>query len=173
MIRKIQRVAATLMILAACGVAYGAEKMAPKPMPRIEIKGLAVGMTEEEVATASRAQGEFTVGAVASKYSHSDVSLKFFEGRLDTLYFFFAPAGFSDVLAAVKSKFPAIKCSESKTQNRMGAQFLQVECELKQAGASLSIRRLAGDIETSSLSLISDRFVQELMDKNKKKSTDI
>jgi hypothetical protein len=127
----------------------------------IEIKGIHIGMTEKEVTEKIGNVDEFTIAGVKSKHYNIPLSLHYHDGKLDSLDFFFTPEGFGAVLEAVKSKYPSLKCENSTVWNAMGASFQQMECMLEDSETYLRISRFTSSIDTSSLSLISQRWIDE------------
>ncbi len=139
----------------------------------IEIKGLRLGMTESEVEKkiGPLPLKEFTIAGVPSKYS--TVDLNFHKNKLDSFMFFFDADAFEDVLQAVKSKYPALKCVGSTVSNAMGASFKQVDCKLRNQLGTLSLSRFVSDINTSVLTLASHRQSQEWVNESKAKQRDL
>jgi hypothetical protein len=146
---------------------------APAFSQSVEIKGLSVGMTKAEVQDLFPTWKGFTVAGVPSKYPSVSVLPKYHEDRLDQLMFFFNPDSFATVLDAVKSKYPNLKCVDSKVGNAMGAQFSQVECTMGDSSSVLQLTRFVGDINTSGLSLLSRRSLAEDLEKAKQTKKDI
>ncbi|MDO8946903.1 MAG: hypothetical protein Q7U88_07055 [Desulfocapsaceae bacterium] len=138
----------------------------------IEIKGLSLGMSKEKFDKdiGTNSMKNFTIAGVKSMYS---LRPEFFENNLDAFNFFFDAGKFDDVLSAVTSKYSDIKCEESELSNAMGAHFKQVECELKGNVGTLRIVRFVGDVNTSLLSLWSDRYLKDFTAKRKEKQKDI
>jgi hypothetical protein len=124
--------------------------------PALEIKGLKIGMTEKEAY--DKSIYGFTIGGVSPK---NPIDLKYHDGKLDRLSFVFTPEGFNAVLEAVKSKYPSLKCNNSSVSNAMGASFQQMICMLESPEATLIIRRFTTSIDTSTLTLTSQRFFDE------------
>ncbi len=141
----------------------------------IEIKGLKLGMSKADVESKfgeiskSGFIYEFTIGGIEGKY----LKLKFHEDKLDDIYFSFNSDGFEAVRGAVASKYPALKCKNSTVENRMGASFVQVECNLNSDNAMFSLTRISGDIKTSMLTLGTRRALDEFIEKQKQKQGDI
>jgi len=142
----------------------------------IEIKGLKIGMTKEEIErnVGKLPLNNITIAGVRGKYDDSGpVIIKFYEGKLDVFMFSFDPRYFDDILEAVKNKYPTIGCDNSVVTNAMGASFNQVSCRLKDQSGSLSLSKFSNNINTSTLSLISDRWIKETADKQKEKRKDL
>jgi hypothetical protein len=140
---------------------------------KIEIKGLRLGMTNAEVEAkvGPLPLTNFTVAGASSKYT--DASPEFYEGKLDSFSFYFNAEQFDDVLGAVKSKYPALRCVKSKVANAMGASFTQVNCQLRDTKGALHLTRFVNDISTSSLTLTSDRRIKEWVKEEKSRQNDL
>lgn len=139
----------------------------------IDIKGIHIGMTETELSKKYPSWDGFTVGGTPSKHQDLPVTLSFYEGRLDNFAFFFDPDGFDNVLAAVKKKFPNIFCLTSSVSNAMGASFSQVTCMMRDSTSHLYLSRYVSDIQTSVLSLASERSMKESDKTQREKQKDI
>ena len=139
----------------------------------IDIKGLSIGMSKTDVEQKFPNWNGFTIADVSSKYQHSPLNVSYFDGKLDSLLFFFDSNSFTTVLDAVKQKYPSISCKESQVGNPMGAKFTQIECTTTDQLSILQLRRFVSDIRTSSLSLISKRKMEEYAEKEKNKKKDI
>jgi hypothetical protein len=139
----------------------------------IEIKGIHLGMTKEEWKKKFNWAGaiDFSIAGIPGK---SPVVPCFYNDKLDEFYFRFDSKEFDNVLRSVKSKYPRLKCSESIVSNAMGASFNQVVCHLAGKSGNLEIRRFSGgDLETSSLLIISNRKFNEFLAEEKRKQGDI
>jgi hypothetical protein len=157
----------TALIVAQLGSVNAAETKA------IDIKGVRIGMSEEEVTAQIGKLDDFTIAGVKGKYSSAPVSLEYHDSKLDSLMFFFDSEDFSAVLSAVKMKFPSIKCSTSTLSNAIGARFEQIDCEISDGRGLLSLSRYVDDIQTSVLSLMSRRRLNEELAKQSQKNGDI
>lgn len=167
--------AIVLTLAAGHSISAPAKKLPVQPeLQEIELKGIKLGMGFNAVADAiNNAGGALTIGGVGMKggvrpnaeYDDSD--------RMTSLYFSFTPDQFDDVIGAVKSKYPATKCSDSQIQTRMGASFTQTECRLSSVTGLMSIVRYSGSIDTGSLMLVSRSAIKEQSEKSKKKESDI
>lgn len=163
---------------------------APYSPSELEIKGIKIGMTEHDAnyakidsqmkAIQSASERErvaglgFTIGGVRSKNDMlNDVDFTFRDEKLVMLTFIFKPDGFDMVIEAVKSKYPMLQCNESIVSNAMGASFHQIDCEVNDSkGNTLLITKFDGNIETSSLHLFSQRYLDELKKKRNDKKQD-
>ena len=139
----------------------------------IEIKGLRVGMTKAEVQEKFPTWKDFTIAGVRSKFEHLPVTIKYREDQLDQLMFIFSSASFQPVLAAVKEKYPGIKCETSQVGNSIGATFEQIHCSMEDQDSVLQLSRYLSDVRTSMLTLVSKRWLDEQADKAKQKKKDI
>ncbi|KQV60126.1 hypothetical protein ASC95_01215 [Pelomonas sp. Root1217] len=145
---------------------------APLKGEPIAIKGMFIGMTTAEFIALPKS--EPTIGGVMSTQGYQDpFNLDWNEGRLEGLLFFFKAENFDAVLGAVKGKYPKLQCTTSQIENRMGGKFQQVTCNLRQAGASLMIKRFTGDIETSALGLHSEGALLRRAKATKARESDI
>jgi len=139
----------------------------------LDIKGVRIGMTEAEVNERIGNAREFTIGGVTSKNPDRPVGLKYHEGKLDYLAFYFDAKDFSRVQEAVKDKYPSIDCSSSTVTNAMGAKFEQVTCLIADSESSLGLRRFSLDIRTSSIILTSKRLFDEMSKRRAETKKDI
>jgi hypothetical protein len=139
----------------------------------IDIKGLYVGMPKDEVLQKYPTWNGFTVAGVTSKYPQTPVRADYVDDRLDSLWFAFDPASFSIVLAAVKDKYPGIACEQDIVSNAMGAKFEQNTCMLSDELSILRLVRYAGDLRTASLTLVSKRRLNQIIEQRKAQKKDI
>ncbi|MGZ8954434.1 MAG: hypothetical protein ACXW0Q_07125 [Methylovulum sp.] len=140
----------------------------------IEIKDISIGMTEKEVANKIGKIEEFTIAGVNPKRSSAPLTLYYYEGKLDGIYFFFESIEFDTVLEAVKNKYPSLKCVESTTNNAMGMSFNETECTLKDSeSTTLTMLRRDENISTSSLIIVSKRNLAEWNERQNNKKNDI
>ncbi|MCK9636860.1 MAG: hypothetical protein M0R41_11350 [Methylobacter tundripaludum] len=155
----------------------------------LEIKGIKIGMTEHDAnyakidsqmkaiqSASERVAGlGFTIGGVRSKNDMlNDVDFTFRDEKLVMLTFIFKPDGFDRVIEAVKSKYPMLVCNESIVSNAMGASFHQIDCGVNDSqGNTLLITKFDDNIETSSLHLFSQRYLDEQEKKRSDKKKDI
>jgi hypothetical protein len=135
----------------------------------IEIKGLRLGMTKQEV---QKKIGRlpvlnFTIAGVEG--IDGPFSPEFYQGKLDSFVFLFDPRDFDEVLSAVKGKYPALTCENSTVTNAMNARFTQTQCNLRDKQGALQLSRYVLNISTSALSLVSDRHIKDSLDKQDKK----
>jgi ABC-type amino acid transport substrate-binding protein len=139
----------------------------------LEIKGLRIGMSKEEVTEKHPNWTGFTVAGARAKYAALPVMVKYHENRLDQLMFFFTPDAFDVLLTAFKEKYPALACKSSSIGNAMGATYEQVQCSLSDSDSVLQVRKYVNDSRTSLLSLHSKRFVEEETKKQREQKKDI
>jgi len=136
----------------------------------IEIKGVRLGMTKAEFK--SLRLDDFSVGGVRGKNGNG-VKTQFRAGQLDLFMFFTESSDFGDLLTAVKTKYPALKCNNSSIQNKLGASFEQTECKLNYANGELVLIKYISSLDTSVLSLISKELTAELDNNSKSNAGDI
>lgn len=79
-----------------------------------------------------------------------------------SIYVTFAADQFAKVRAALESKYPTLRCENSVVQNRAGASFDQVSCEMKQGGNYLQLEKRSSKVDSSALSVISAEQFKEL-----------
>jgi len=170
------KIAVSLFMVLMVSAVIFTETLFSQDIKAIEIKGLRIGMTKEEIeSTVGKLPlNNLTIAGVRGKDDDSTpVIIKFHEGVLDLFMFRFDPGYFDDILGAVKTKYPTIRCENSTVTNAMGASFKQVDCKLKDQSGSLSLIKFGSDIMTSRLSLISDRWFKETAGKQKEKQKDL
>lgn len=134
-------IAAAALVVATLSTAQAADDT-------INIKGVYIGMPAAE----AKAIDLTTIAGIRNKYAPVANPLKG-EHSVTGVIFFFDSSDFPTMLAAVRTKYPAIKCEESAVGNAMGAKFTQVECELKSGDVLLTLNRYVSDIKTSVLAL--------------------
>lgn len=149
----------------------------------LSIKGIALGMTKEELNATHPGFGDKCAelrrepGKVQCSYSpqsrHEGGTIPSLdriggvaptiwlaamrEGRLSSISVRLRTADFDRLFGALKEKLgPPATVQESETQNRMGAKFDNTEAAWRAAGAELTITKRAGKIDTSRLSLESE-----------------
>jgi len=139
----------------------------------IEIKGLRIGMTRAEVIAkyGKPPLRDFTVAGVPGKSKRLDLS--FHEDRLDYWIFYFDVGAFDELMEALRSKYPRLRCTERMVPNYLGAPYAQVDCSLSDRTSTLSLRRVAQDINTSALWMSSQRRLEALEQKAKANQRDL
>ncbi len=139
----------------------------------IEIKGLRLGMTKEEVEEkiGRLPVRDFTIAGVREEYGN--FAPQFYDGKLDSLHFFFDSRRFDHVVSAVNEKYPSFACKDNAVTNAMGATFTQTRCTLRDELGNLHMSRFTSDIRRSVLNLQSDRRDKELMEKDNRLKKDI
>lgn len=147
----------TLVACVAC-VACVAASAAPP----IEVKGLQIGMTEEQIVAAigSMTPRGLTIAGVPSFYADNHrlpldpgVEIQMEDGKLARFTFLFKARYFEPLQQTFSEKYPAMRCSDSSVTTGSGARLTQTECELQDAQSRLSVRRFVGDINTAGLVL--------------------
>lgn len=141
----------------------------------VEIKGIRLGLPLTEI---KRLYPAIRMGAhdeagliekitIASAESKGGAMVQFRERDsakskvVDGLIFPFTPSSFDLVLDAVRTKYPKLQCENSKVTNRMGVEFTQTSCRLRDLESSLELQRYSGDLGTSLLLIVSDRQVKK------------
>lgn len=129
----------------------------------IEIKGLKIGMTQEEVESkfGTPPLQNFTIAGV----SVLNPAMDFHEGRLDYILFTFDSSSFNHVIEAFKEKYPSLECQSSP----------RAECHLyDDANNILYIKPFsADDISASSISFASRHWLDERVKSNDESKNDI
>jgi hypothetical protein len=138
----------------------------------IIIKGIYLGMSKAEFDEfiPDITYRSWTVGGVKSKHVGSAATPKFEDGKLVSFLFWFDSSEYESVRNAVASKYPKLRCKNSTAQNHYGASFKNERCTL---GTEFSIERYSSDIETSSLSMISNEELKKLEAELRSKLNDI
>lgn len=130
----------------------------------INIKGIYIGMTKDEFNDkfANIDLNNFTIGGAPNKYAEQPLDPEYDKNnKLVRFVYFFHPNFFDDVKFALKNKYPALKCNNSSVSNAMGASFQQIICTIDDNISMLAIKRFAGDINTSGISISSKKFFNE------------
>ena len=173
-------IVAALVASTASGLsmAQKPQKQAAKPVVivDIEIKGLKVGMEHKDFMQAmseSDAAGGFTIGGVLLTNYKKQPYVEFVDDKVATLYFKFDSANFDAVFDAVKSKYPSIRCERSEIQNRMGASFQQIECQLSSINGLMTLSRYSGSISDGSIYMASRSRLDSSAKESEKKKSDI
>lgn len=141
----------------------------------IEMKGLKIGMTYEEVSKlykidkwsfASMKNGKQpTLAGIEVDY----MSLKFKNKKLTDISFSFKSKDFHTVFEPIFEKYNDIKCNETKVQNSFGALFNQIKCKLYDEKSYMSVYKLQPDDITKSYIHIGEKVSDE--DVNKRAET--
>lgn len=93
---------------------------------------------------------------------------------LESYFLTFSSSGYSDVKEAIAKKFGKLTCNNSKSTNLAGAVFNNETCTKNgKSGDKLILRRYAGDVETSSLSVSSKKSRERDEEKSEKNKNDI
>jgi len=118
----------------------------------IEIKGLRIGMTKEDFKAkfGGPPYKRFTIAGIPSNNEY--IPPKFRDDKLEMYFFAFSPSYFTEMLQAIGTKFPQMKCTESKIKNEFGAVFDQVKCDYNDDKSTLTLIRYL-DLKTSALTL--------------------
>lgn len=141
------------IFVASCGAFAGD--------PEIEIKGVRIGMSKQDLDSKYPSWEGFTVAGVPSKSKYAPGPYDFHDGKLDYFGFSFDPRKFDSIREALKAKYPGLSCENSAVSNAMGATFEQTECNLRGSNASLRLSRFGSDITSGLLFLVSHRALEE------------
>ena len=183
---KFISVVAMCMTLAVSSHAATASKKAKenKPEPQvefsvqtIELKGVRLGMLRSEVESITGdymnyEQRNFTIGDVATDTNKPPLQ-DYIDGKLSSFFFTFQSSSFSDVLGAVKSKYPSLACHSTEIRNGFGAVFPSVECVLHSADGRLTLKKYGVDLNSSYLALTSNEQLEAEKKAKEKSSADI
>lgn len=145
----------------------------------LEIKGLKIGMTVDEVNNNIPIK-YYIMDKVISEDSMSDMNgfkfsqiislagrkpvtgdVVFFKNISDQINFYFASSDFDFILSAVSEKYKNIKCSESTISNIHGALFTQKDCFISDSKSVLSFKKYYPNIDVSRISIKSHRRISE------------
>lgn len=148
----------------------------------IEIKGLKVGMKYEDVAKIYKINkfensnflsmkngNKITFGGVNSEF----VSLHFKNKAIESIFIAIKSQSFDTVMDAIKTKYN-LQCEESNIRNRMGAEFVQVECNYEDSKSSLYAQKYThSDISKSFIGIQSHESKKEYINKAEESKKDI
>lgn len=140
-----------------------------------EIKGIKLGMTEDELFSliGNRINPrEFSVAGVKAKTPPA-IFDEFIDGKLSSFTFLFPANSFYAVVIALKEKYHGIKCVESEVQNRMGAKFIQEDCKLSSLSGILTIQRYYMDLNTAVLKMRSHEILEKARKETEEKKKDV
>jgi hypothetical protein len=195
MTRRLYLVAAALLVAMSTaradqervepGLDKGTRDQARGTPRSIEIKGIYIGMPEEELhkkgingdsfgeGTESGPRGStFTIAGVSGGFLGP--SLEYRDGKLDKFEFTFESADFQRVLDAVRHKYPQLACNTSALMNRHGARYQQINCSMTDGKSNLYLCRYdEGQLNWSSLTLVAKRRVDDQIKRQKERKKDI
>ncbi|MFW9627726.1 MAG: hypothetical protein ACMV1K_13450 [Sulfurospirillum sp.] len=148
----------------------------------IEIKGLKVGMKYEDVAKLYKIDkfensnflsmkngNKITFGGVSSEF----VSVHFKNKTVESIFIVIKSKSFDDVMNAIKTKYN-LRCEDSNIKNRMGAEFVQVECNYEDSKSSIYAQKYThSDISKSFIGIQSHESKQEYIKKAEESKKDI
>jgi len=143
---------------------------------RVEIKGLKVGLTEQEVKKAIKGDlynhPDFSIGGVSGKSGDTHpLSFIWKDKKLVGFFFKFDPTDFNTLLESVKGKYSQVGCENSEVSTAMGAKFLQISCGTVIGDDRISVVKYGSNITESRLSVFSmDYLIDEGIKRDKKKS---
>lgn len=160
--------------LVYCTLALALIQFAPAAFSQtIDIKGISIGMSQEEISKKFLNWDGFTIAGVQGKMKRSPVITEYFEGKLDIMIFPFNSEDFRIVRSAIEEKYPLLSCKNSEVGNTQGAIFDQINCTLEDTKSLLQLDRFSGDIRSSVLSISSKRRLNEIGENIKQKKKDI
>ena len=109
----------------------------------------------------SRNEAVDTVAGVPTTYFHVGILP---DETVGSIYVTFAADQFDKVRQALASKYPTLQCKNSIVQNRAGASFDQVDCDMAQNGHTLLLEKRSSKVDISSINLISAAQFKELQE---------
>ena len=140
-----------------------------------EIKGIKLGMTEEEliplIGNRIRPQ-DFSIAGVKARTPPA-IFDEFIDGKLSSFTFLFSANSFYTVVIALREKYREIRCVETEVQNRMGAKFTQEDCKLSSNSGVLTIQRYYTDLNTSVLKMRSHETLERARKEIEGKKKDV
>jgi hypothetical protein len=134
----------------------------------IDIRGIQIGMSQEEVDEKVGPKKDFTIAGVKSMYSEIALRTEYRNGKLDQLTFYFDPRRFDVMLQAVKEKYPRVACEDIPIPGAKDASFKQTRCFVSDEVATLQLIRFVIDARTSALKLLSKQAIEEAAGKDSK-----
>lgn len=171
-----KRVIITTIFGSTIGIAT-AQLRPPPDVPEIEIKGVKLGMSKKAVEAIVGAPGKkgytpFTIGGVGT-YNFDQPSFGYTDGKFSNLMFLFKSEKFDDLKAAVSTKYPSLRCTQSEIQNRLGIKFQQVQCSLADKNGMLSLTKYSSQLDIGYLNFDSFEVIDRMLQKANKKVGDI
>lgn len=134
-----------------------------------EVKGIQLGQSEEEVKSRFHPNELrfMTIAGVDSMYRGVS-PVKFKDGKVKAIIFFFRPGMYEVMRDAFISKYPEMRCKKETVRNRMNAEFENETCIHK----NLRIERYSTDLDTSILTLVDREEAMREMNQQRSKAKD-
>lgn len=130
----------------------------------IDVSGIKIGMSEEDVTKAVGPLKEFTINGVNGYFPDKPLKTEYRDGGLDQLTFYFLPGRFEKMREAMKEKYPDLACKDTEVPWKEKV-LTQTVCSFQDQEAVLRMIRYLPDIRTSALRLFSIRAEEELAKK--------
>jgi hypothetical protein len=128
----------------------------------VEIKGLRIGMTLDEVKklypSGYPRAGEFSVARIVPAFPALGVAIKYDNDKLSRLSFIFKSRDFFEMRDTLKLRYENLRCVDSVLVDNHGRQFTQINCSYKELRLE---RYFGGDLTVSHLELMSDAYREE------------
>jgi hypothetical protein len=125
----------------------------------IDIKGLHLGMTQEEFNAELSQYGRFMSGdkpsfTIGGSYLYLGGLPEATENEsnvVDNITIVIYSNSFDAIKAAFKKKYPQMQCTDNAVHNRMNATFTQTKCDLSTKTEAMHMERYAGDLQTGGI----------------------
>ena len=153
-----------LLILHASAVAQEAA---------IEIKGIRVGMTKQQLNQTIPSWSGFTIAGVPPMFHELRSPAVFHAGRLDRFVYMFLPEHFNTMHEALLEKYPALQCKSLVKTDTVGESAESTECGLADKDSVLLLSKYSVDRNTSLIGLYSRRYLEEEKQRKLKTKKDI
>lgn len=143
----------------------------------VEIKGIRLGLERAAVEAIigdlyNYKEKNFTIAEVLPVGGHRPQT-KYIDEKLSSFFFSFPAKEFEAIRSAITTKYPVTRCSNSAVQNRMGASFGQVTCELSASDGILTLQKYGSDINSGYLMLLSNAAIEESKKTTERTNSDI
>ena len=123
----------------------------------LDIRGLRIGMTKDEVVAKYPTWDKFTVAGVSRRWPIDPPVYEL--GRLDRFVFLFAVQNFEKVREAMIEKYPKTTCRAYQISDENGQSIEQTECGILDSMSMLLLLKYS-DRVTSRLGLYSKKFLE-------------
>ncbi|MDR7331741.1 hypothetical protein [Roseateles asaccharophilus] len=147
------------VLLAAHAIANGA------PTKQLEIKGLHLGMPESAARQIDNLPSTTVAGVRSANAEGPALSLKFGDGRLESVLFVFKSDDFGKVRDALKAKYPGLQCTKYRLAYKESSWRTRSvdheECSLVLGEAALMLHQHGSQVFRSELALVSKRAYGE------------
>ncbi len=143
----------------------------------VDIKGVRLGLeraaVEEIVGNLyNYKEKNFTIAEVLPT-SGMPPTTQYIDEKLSTFYFPFPSKDFESIRSAITSKYPMTRCTNSAVQNRMGASFGQVSCEIISNDGTLTLQKYGSSTESGNLMMISNAAIEKSKKAVERSNSDI